>query len=330
MLKNIFIVSRAGSGCDYHRILLPFKYMPEIELVNRYDRADLVIFNRLPIEPVDLFLQNQKRFGFKYLVDLDDFWLLYHHHYLYQAWANAGITEQIQKIIKNADAITVTNARLLDMVRDIAPHKKIYIVPNALPFDDHNSQFTTNTKPGETPTFIFAGGKSHFHDLQLLRQPFSYLQREYNWKFILGGVDINDPLWQKICRTFAGLPNYEHRAHAPIDRYMSIYNQASVALAPLEYNDFNVCKSNLKILEAGCKNLMCITSDMHPYRNDLDADFITRCKSSLQWYDAIHYAITNPNYIKDRGMQLGEHVRRHYQLEDANKIRREIYATLLQ
>jgi hypothetical protein len=82
---------------------------------------------------------------------------------------------------------------------------------------------------------------------------------------------------------------YVHEFHSgvPIEEYprkLASLN-LDLALAPLEENAFNECKSNLRLLEYGACGFPVIATDIVCYQNDLARD--TR-EESLQGMDQRH------------------------------------------
>jgi len=113
-----------------------------------------------------------------------------------------------------------------------------------------------------------------------------------------------------------------------IHNYMDHYKGLNICLAPLIKNEFNEHKSNLKTLEAACGHSMVLASDLHPFRNPLDEPFVDYCQPK-EWQAKIKYVKENPRYAMDRGEALAEHCREHYDLLKVNKLREDIFKTLL-
>ncbi|MGV8671486.1 hypothetical protein, partial [Pseudomonas aeruginosa] len=86
-----------------------------------------------------------------------------------------------------------------------------------------------------------------------------------------------------------------------------------LALAPLEQNRFNECKSNLRLLEYGVLGFPVICSDVLCYRDSLP---VTRVKNrSRDWLEAIRAHLADADANAAAGAQLREAVRRDWMLE---------------
>lgn len=268
-------LSNSAQSSDYHRISLPF-YQMGMQLNKRPVQDQIAYFNRV-------FPLNGVKTG-RFILDLDDYWILDKSNPFYQTWKLYRISEQIIDNIKNAIAVTVTNTRLADKVKKI--NKNVHVIPNALPFD--KGQFA-RTEPDFTK-LVYAGGKSHERDIQLLSDlPVHYY----------GGLK--------------GSPSL------PLPVYMSAYNHKGVALVPLYPSTFNACKSNLKILEAGAKGLACICSEVDPYIDPGDREvllYADKFKDTLKKL--------REDDLRGNAEELAEYVRQKYDLTEVNKLRVDI------
>lgn len=343
MLKGIVPIIRANNGCDYHRIFLPlqemgfdFKVFNEGPGIKTFDGVELVIFNRLPLNPINKIIEYKKKYGFKLVVDIDDYWMLNPHHLIYNSWKKNKTAEKIVQCLELADVVTCTTARLAEKVK---PHnKEVYVLPNALPYD--TDQFGPKEIPGahdDLMRFIYTGGSTHFWDIKVLENPFKKIIHEkIPASFILAGYDNTTSdgvqVWDKIERAFninGKLQNYERRYTLPVDEYMSHYDYADVALIPLESNSFTPYKSNLKVLEAGAKNLPVIASNVPPYNDETNLDYVHFASNTREWHDLIKYCANNPSYVKYAGQKLGEWVRKEYNLKIVNIMRKQIFEHLI-
>ena len=332
-MKGILPIVK-NSGCDYHRINMPLKYLgldtttiPKKSTADLLKETKLLLFNRIPENPMEKVLQYKFKYGFKIVQDMDDYWELNVNHPMYITWRNSKMQEEIFKWIPNADAVTVTTARLADKVRPY--NKNVHIIPNGLPFDD--DQFTSTRTESELTRFIYAGGDSHVRDVDVLRYPFTKVKNLSKAKFILAGYnDRNIPVWEKMQRVFALTNDYGVLPWQPILKYMKVYENADVSLAPLESNIFTPYKSNLKILEAGCKNIPIICSNVPPYSDEPIKSGVRYANNTKDWVYWINYFYKNPSFAYAIGHELGEYVRTKYDLRKINEYRKQLYEKLME
>src|SRR5690606_25014450 len=134
-------------------------------------------------------------------------------------------------------------------------HPDIRIVQNRLPVEWW-SNLHSERRVGRKPRVGWAGGSSHTGDLELIFDVVRELANEVEWVFFGMCPDLLRP--------------YVHAFHPgiSIERYSERLARLKLglALAPLEMNLFNECKSNLRILEYGACGYPVICTDIDPYR----------------------------------------------------------------
>lgn len=316
---RLYCDNKLGSGCDYHRIVMPFADN------TIQPKENVLVFNRIFSNGVEEVKRLKSR-GVKIVLDLDDFYELNPEHYL--AGVFTSHTQTIKEMILLADVVIVTTEYLAYKIRPL--NKNVVVIRNALPFD--TQQFTLSTDRDSDTLLIWAGGASHEADLSLVANTFD------GELLTIAGYEVypSSPQgssqrlttneWNKVRRK---QPNAQYKpAVKNLGNYMSVYDGHAVAIAPLVDNEFNKCKSNLKILEAGAKGLPIICSKVLPYYNPVDANVVTYAESKAEWHYEVVKLQRNPNYAFDRGMMLAEHVRTHYNLADANELRRQVIESL--
>lgn len=338
-MKGLLPLVTYGSGCDYHRMVMPLTHLgfdfTKFENKNVEDvlhETKVLMFNRTPHGQLPRILKLKKKYNFKIIVDLDDYWVLHPKHNMYKTWKTNQIGEQIVEALIHADHIICTTSLLADKIKTLVSNTKVDVIPNALPFGEN--QFNSEREESENVRFIYAGGGSHFWDLKTLVIPFQKVNNNPNLKnsnFTLAGFNGSIPEsekeWRTIERVFNlndKLKNYTRRNTLPLEEYMDHYKYADISLIPLEYNNFNRFKSNLKIIEAGCKNIPCIVSDVEPYSNEQDRSVLLYAKNVNDWYEHIKYCSLNPSFVKEKGLQLGEYVRDNYSLSKINEHRKQL------
>ncbi len=300
---TLFLDVKPGSGCDYHRISMPYGEL------NVQPKVPTIVFNRVHRLGFD-FLRQARASGHKIVCDLDDLPILGDDHYLAQAYVASNMVERIVACMSLAHVITVTTQTLADeiMANFAIPSSRIVVIPNALPFD--RGQFVRNStdSAGE---FIYAGGASHYRDTTLLPK--------LGERLTFAGYQEGHEEWDKIQQV-------HHRSHymraREVTEYMGLYEGYRCALAPLRATRFNRCKSNLKILEAGAVGIPIICSPVEPYLNKLDSPYVLYAYEDCDWTDW-----TEPgsgSFLSRVGAELSEHVRKHYHLDNINRLRAQL------
>lgn len=343
-------------GCIYHRILQPFKYLPSelgIErkgtFVDYLKDAKIITWNRAPHLPPEV-LNRVILNGTRLVADLDDYWVLYPEHNIYEWWTERKIGELYVDICHNSDAVTVTTERLAQKMREINPNT--FVLPNGVPFDNKDQWSfpkekqanglgkrillkNGNTRIQSTVRFGYVAGSSHLPDLHTIKDVF----QEHLYDFSLCG--FNNPqagktltVWEFMEDIASGKringknviqnPRYHRVGTKDIHNYMSHYDDLDVAIAPLLNNNFNHHKSSLKAYEAGLKKCAFICSGIPPYTDDLPEGVVTFCNSTQEWKEAFKKH-SDPGYAREQGEKLHEWVFNNRNLVTLGKERQQVY-----
>jgi len=152
---RILVLTSQGSGVGYHRLMLPVYYLEKT----------YAFFNRF-IAGTNLktLLEKRKKYGFKMVCDIDDYWILDRSHILESVYP----TQEIINHIREADLVTCTNERLWNEIRPI--NSNVAILPNALPYG--NDQFTDVREYTDKVKFVYTGSITHEEDIKLVQFPF--------------------------------------------------------------------------------------------------------------------------------------------------------------
>jgi hypothetical protein len=149
------------SGADYHRLSLPFQYLgADLDILNTetvanlFSKAKVVVYNRTPGFDINYLLAFRKKYGFKVVIDLDDYWMLSSKSIHYASWKKQNTTQIVLEGLMNADFVTVTNARLAEQA--LKYNRNVEVVPNALPYGE--GQFADTRYESEITRIMYAGG----------------------------------------------------------------------------------------------------------------------------------------------------------------------------
>ena len=136
--------------------------------------------------------------------------------------------------------------------------------------------------------------------------------------------------------------SYVRRWTKNVNTYATNYNYFDVSLAPLVESQFNINKSQLKVIEAGFHKKALIASDVDPYKLDLinavdNGVFNTKGNSLLvsssrnhkDWFKQMKRLIDNPNMIEDLGNRLYETVKDTYSMSKVCKDRVEFLKSII-
>ena len=339
-----------SDGCSYWRIRKPFEAMglhfedDKKTLEQHLETCKAVTFNRTPGFAIPELLKLKLKYGFKVIIDWDDYWVLPHDHLIYKSWNNIRMPEVAEEMIKTlADYVTCTTERLAEKIRPL--NKNVVVLPNGIPIGqgqwetkperDYGAKGESVFKGGRIITdngirFGYVAGSSHLPDIKYFQPVLNHFPQ---LKFTLCGY--NNPeerrgsknVWDSIERIASG--NYHNKNYRRIktqgfDFYAAAYDQIDVAIAPLKDNDFNKFKSSLKGYEAGAKRVAFICSDTAPYSDDIPRDVATFCKKNSDWVDAIKQH-KDAGFVKDQALKLEAWVKENRDLNKMAAARLEFY-----
>jgi glycosyltransferase involved in cell wall biosynthesis len=337
---RIIAFANRNSGPAYHQIIMPLMLMngPEVYITNdlqveHFEKGcDILMYNRvLPDHAMEKIRELQKQYGFKIVVDIDDYWQLDPHHILYQEYQDNGFAaEQIQHL-RGADAILTTHDRLAEAIREVVEMRvierppyvvtpKVHVCPNAIP---HQGQFDVPYQQTEFVRLFWQGSITHQHDIELLRTPIEALGKiSKQTKMVMAGYEADEPAWADMARIYTANRKHQYALiqGCHVANYYAGYGHADICLVPLLNTPFNRMKSNLKILEAGNLGLPVIASGVHPYLG-LPVNF---CKNSRDWIGHIKRLVAHPARRQEEGERLAEYCHEHYNFFKINAGRCQI------
>ncbi len=262
---KLLILTDGINGVVYHRIYAPHLRMQingeaEVDVCQSQaewmtvDLApyDVIVFSRwLGQQHYDV-LKRITDAGKPYVIDVDDYWVLPKYNPAYWAYRK-GIKNCIKDAINYADAVFCTTPKLANQVRAI--NDNVYIVPNCL--DTSHNQWKQPKEKNERVKIGWVGGITHEEDLKLIADDINSMDVD----FYICGYTPSDH-WNNIVKL---IPKANIVQGTSVFEYGEVYKHFDFVLAPLVDNNFNNCKSELKIVEAAAYSIPIICSAVYPY-----------------------------------------------------------------
>jgi len=319
LLPRLFCVAADANGCGHYRIRQPFHAMQREGLaegaiapmhlepigMERYAPSTIVLQRQLSDSQLET-MRGYRDFSRAFKVyELDD----YLPNLPLKSVHRDGIPRDVLKSLRRAVALTdrfvVSTAPLAEQFADM--HSDIRVVPNRLPMDWWR-QLASRRRKGAKPRVGWAGGSSHRGDLEQIADVVRELAGEVEWVFF--------GMCPEKLRPYV----HEHHDGVPIDKYPAALASLDLdlALAPLEDNLFNACKSNLRLLEYGACGFPVVCSDIVCYRGDLP---VTRVRNRFkEWVDAIRMHVGELDATAKMGDALRAMVQRDWMLTGDNLV----------
>lgn len=218
------------------------------------------------------------------------------------------LVRRLRKAMDICERIVVSTEPLREAILPF--HDHIVVLPNYLP-----KKLWGNIPLRAAPDFArrprvgWAGGSSHTGDLRVIADVVRALADRVDWVFFgmkPEGVD------DCIAEFHPGVHLGQYPAKlASLD--------LDLALAPLEDNLFNECKSNLRLLELGICGYPVVASDLAPYRCSFPVTLVGN--RFRDWVGLIEEKLADRSALYAEGIALQNFVRSGWMLEGDNLLR---------
>ena len=303
------------AGCGHYRIIQPSAAMREfgvatVDVCHRYlspvemERVspDTMVLQRQLTEDQIKLQKRVARFNkcFK-VAELDDYLPQVPRKSAHHGTLPKDILKTMRKSLTLVDRFVVSTQGLAEMMQGM--HPDIRVVENHLPLHWW-ADVKGERRTGRKPRVGWGGAAGHRGDLELIADVVEALSDEVEWVFFGMCPDMLKPFVHEIVPPVA-IGDYPGRlASLNLD----------LALAPLEDNTFNQCKSNLRLLEYGACGFPVVCSDVRPYQGDLP---VTRVKPRFRdWVDAIRMHTHDLDAAAKAGDALRAAVHRDWMLDE--------------
>ncbi|GGI55593.1 glycosyltransferase [Oxalicibacterium solurbis] len=302
-------------GCGHYRVIQPALAMADAGLIDVALTASLLLPAALERHAPDaIVLQRQttperieamrriKTFSRAFKVyELDDYLPNLPMKHQYRQRISQGVLKLLRQSMGMVDRFVVSTEALKEAFAGL--HPDIRVIENRLPVSWW-SDLQSRRRISGKPRVGWAGSASHSGDLEMIADVVRELANEVEWVFF------------GMCP--AKLRPFIHEYHpgVPITQYPQALAglDLDLALAPVEDNLFNQCKSNLRLLEYGACGFPVICSDVRCYQGtDLP---VTRVKNRFRdWVDAIRMHLADLDATARMGDELRQAVRKDWMLE---------------
>lgn len=308
-----------NQGCGHYRVLQPMQAMldaglctggtsPELLTPNLVLRsgADTLVFQRPTSEQLLDHLRTLAPLkGLRKIYEVDDNLSRVPIKSAHYSHIPKDLRGRMLKAIGLCDRLVVSTEPL---AREFAPYNDdIRVVHNRLPHAMWGTQPPQRrTPPPRRPRIGWAGGVGHLGDLEMIAEVIKDLSGQVDWIFLGMCPETIRPYVREY---HPGVPTVQYPA-------LLMQQDWDLAIAPLEVNAFNECKSNLKLLEYGWCGFPVICSDTTPYQGDLP---VTRVKNRYKdWRSSIEERIADLTACRAEGAALQERIAAEWMLDGAN------------
>ena len=310
----VLALAADSSGCGHYRVMEPVRAMHESGIADaRFSGRYFTLEELERLQPDTLVLQRQvtelqigliqriQRLRPTFMVaELDDYLPNLPIKNTHRSEMPKDVLRLLRRSVGLMDRFVVSTHALAEAFAGM--HGDLRVVQNRLPPRWWRGLQSTR-RAGARPRVGWAGGISHQGDLELIVDVVKALHQEVDWVFFGMAPEAIRP----YLREFHGPVSIERYPRALANLNLDL------ALAPLEQNLFNECKSNLRLLEYGACGYPVVCSDVRPYQGALP---VTRVKNRFKdWVDAIRAHVHDLDAAAAAGDRLKAAVEADWMLE---------------
>lgn len=272
-----------------------------IELV-RSGLDRLVVQNAigdLQLARLEEYRVNLPQLGIVHMLD-DLFGNLPGKHHLHNYHKREGNT-RLRRALELSDRLVVTTEPLREYYQAFVPETRV--IPNSLVETTWFDLPVTRRERRGKLRVGWAGAQQHLGDLDMIQTVVAHFSTQVDWVF-MGMCPPSIQPHVKEVHPFVSIDVYPQTlANLDLD----------IAIAPLEDNPFNACKSNLRLLEYGAMGWPVVCSDVYPFRTDDPP--VRRVSNDVgDWIAALDALIASESLRQEMGQQLKAWVTTRYAL----------------
>jgi glycosyltransferase involved in cell wall biosynthesis len=362
-MRLSYVTSPADSAIKYYRQILPASYLKqytdlrfsvfqggnEHAIAELLCKTDLLLLQGLSDERWIEIARMVKKDNVKIVIDYDDNFfkvnpLSPHYEFLgteefiwvmpngnkVKIWED-GKNFSIEKNRKNldklkeglelADLITVTTDVLGEVYKPYCDN--VVSLPNCV---DLNVWKKLPLMPHKEIRIGWFGGHSHYHDWRLLKEVLPAISKKYpQVKFVIMGQTFWDVL-KHIKPEQIEVHTWVHNMAYP---YKAAILDLDMMIIPLQKDDFNICKSPIKWIEAGSLFVPSVASAISPYielHKEDNGIFVD--DDPLSWISAISMLVENEELRKSMGKAARRTVIEQFDMNTQWKLWKSAYEGL--
>lgn len=277
-------------------------------------------------------------------VDNDDLLTnLYDDHLLAKTYKEKNLGEITKFMYNNAHLVTVTQRKFAERIKPFCG-MALAVVKNAIDYE--LPCWNVPVPPRKIMRVGWAGGIHHRPDVrQFSVVPHIVNQKvgreNVHWDFYGHPPPLQEgqkkdwqwDVWKEykevLLKGFRGPSNWGIHYALPPDKYGSMYANMDIAIAPLQMNDFNDSKSDIKIAEAGRYKVPLIGSDVGCYNETIvnweHGVLLPPDASKMVWAKTLTKALKNPKLIKRMGENLHKLTEEQFDINKVVGLRLSLY-----
>lgn len=276
--------------------------------------CDILHYSRHSLMSAKFLDQMRSKYGFKIIVDTDDWWEVQKDHPLYEKWRKSAVSLQIQSHLLNADAVTCTTERLLDIVPNNA-----YVIPNGLNYGKGQFRYRKQKK-GDRVRLLYASTVMNYSNTAIIASAMKRIKHLPIEVVIAGHHE--SPFFDILVSnlTAGGEIPYRFTKWADSESYMLNY-EGDIGILPSKPTLFNSYKSNLKVLEFAALKIPAVVSNCDPYLR-LPVNYFT---GENEFVEQVTKLVESEELRESCGKELFDFCKKNYSLSGFSDTRLKAY-----
>jgi glycosyltransferase involved in cell wall biosynthesis len=278
---------------------------------------------------------------------------LYEGHRLFKVYSEGNLSNVAKHIYTFVDMVSVTQKRFADR---IAPYvgRALVIIKNSIDYNlpAWNLQKVPPLRGGKTCRVGWVGGIHHEEDVKEFQGVSMSVNSKVGPENVRWGwygrpampmkdgkpnPDWQQSVWDNYERYLSGgirHRNYTVYPALPADDYGKMYTNIDVAIAPLQFNNFNDSKSEIKVAECGRYGVPLIATNCGCYDetiiNGVTGYLIDRNNPKSEWVSRLTKVIKDRKHREEMGRNLKELTDKTFDINKNVKGRIDLYREILQ
>lgn len=242
--------------------------------------------------------------GAKLILDLDDYpGKVNEGHPDYQALEKKR--EMRLKMIKIADHVVVATEPIKEAIKHLNPF--VTVIPNTI--DPSIWECKNKRKKDGKVRIGWMSSGSHFADLPIIKPVMDEICEKYpHVEFHFAGMTWDNHAEKQF---------YHHVGRSGYMDFPKWYASLGIdiSVAPLKDTQFNICKSNIKWMEAAMLEIPTVASDVLPYHSIKHGKTGYLATSKEQWVTYLSKLIENPALRRTMGKEAKQEVLNNWTID---------------
>ena len=319
-----------------------------------FEWADVVFFHNIHNYgagyTVDILKMAQKHNCLTHYDNDDLLTDLYTGHRLYQLYSDHKLNELTKAIYANVDLVSVTQRKFADRIAKYVKHALV-IIKNAIDFDLPSWNAPKHPAPKKICRVGWVGGIHHEEDVKefpniCMSTNAKVGPERVHWGFYgrppmpmkdgKPNPDWQQSVWdnyEKILTRGMKHKNWRVYGAMPSDSYGQMYTNIDVAIAPLQFNEFNDSKSEIKLIECGRYGIPLVATNCGCYdeviKNGETGYLINKDNPRNEWTSRLSKVIKDRKHRLEMGANLKKVVDKHYNINNIVVERLGLYQEII-